>query len=166
MKRTPLSRVTQIPPGNTPLSRRTPLTARAGLTTLKALARGDKPQRPPRNTGPKVATRNLVIERAGGCCERCGQAIGGQFSIHHRLPRGMGGTSDPAANSPANLVLLCGSATTGCHASVERFRQAAVTTGWIVPRGTDPAKTPLKTPGGWVLLAHDGTKTATGRPND
>lgn len=153
--------------GNKPL-RRTPLAASKPLTTARELAQGQKKPRPPRNTGPSVATRKLVWERAGGCCERCGKTIGtGQYSQHHRLPRGMGGTKNPAANSPSNLVLLCGSATTpeGCHTSVEKFREAAVRTGWIVPRTADPAKVPVKFASGrWYLLNDDGTLTETVRP--
>ena len=81
----------------------------------------------------------------------------------------MGGTKDPKTNTPANLVLLCGSATTpgGCHTAVEKHRQAALWTGWIVPRTADPAHVPIKSPAGrWYLLNEDGTRTETVRPEE
>lgn len=154
----------------TPLGRKTALKTTKGLSTAKALKRGETPQaRPRRDTGPSPATRSKVIERASICCERCGKSLTGQpYSIHHRKPRGMGGTSDPGANSPANLLLLCGSATTpdGCHTAVERFRASAIKTGFIVPRTADPSGVPVKMPSGWWLLGHDGSKTPTTRPED
>ena len=49
-------------------------------------------------------------------CARCGKDVTYiQSSIQHRKARGMGGTNDPSINSPANLIVLCGSGTTGCH---------------------------------------------------
>lgn len=169
MKRSGLVRKATLTAKENKLARRTPLVAKQPLTTARDMARGTPKQRPPRNTGPATSTRKQVMARAGNCCERCGRAITGDYSIHHRKPRGMGGTKDPAANSPSNLVLLCGSATTpdGCHTSVEKFRQAAITTGWIVTRTADPAKVPIKSPSGrWYLLNGDGTVTETVRPED
>ena len=80
----------------------------------------------------------------------------------------MGGTTDPAANSPSNLVLLCGSATTpgGCHTAVEKFRDSAVSTGWIVPRPVNPATVPIKRHNGWFILNADYTMTRTVRPEE
>ena len=84
-------------------------------------------------TGPDLATRQAVIDRAGRKCERCGQP-GEQ--IHHRKPRGMGGTSDPAINAFPNLVLVC----VTCHDEIERNRQMAYESGWLVHRWQDPAE--------------------------
>jgi 5-methylcytosine-specific restriction protein A len=109
------------------------------------------------------------MERAGNRCEHCGKPITGEHSIHHRLPRGMGGSKNPALNQPSNLVLLCGSATTpgGCHTHIEKFRRVAIATGWIVPRTADPARAPIKFPTGhWYLLADDGTLIPTLRPEE
>jgi 5-methylcytosine-specific restriction protein A len=138
------------------------------MSEVRSLKRGQPTKRAPRNTGPTTAVRKGVVERAHGVCERCGQAIRGDYSIHHRKPRGMGGTTDPAANSPSNLVLLCGSATTpgGCHTSVEKFRDAAVATGWIVPRSGNPATVPIKRHNGWFILNADYTMTRTVRPEE
>lgn len=166
MKRSQPVRKTPLTSQGSPLTRRAPLAVRAPLTTAKDVLRGTVKARPPRNTGPTPAVRRLVAERAGGCCERCGQPITGEYSIHHRKPRGMGGTKDTAINSAANLLLLCGSATTagGCHTAVEKFRQSAMTTGLIVARTADPAKVPVKRHNGWAYLGHDGTLTPTTRP--
>lgn len=90
-------------------------------------------------TGPSPTVRRLVVERDGGCL-RCG---GEATNIHHRRPRGMGGTRDPAVNAPSNLVALCGSGTTGCHGWIESHRAQALADGWLVSRWGDPAKVPI-----------------------
>lgn len=169
MKRTGLGRRAPLEAKQNKLARRTPLVAKQPLTTARDVVQGTPKPRPPRNTGPTASTRKLVKTRARNCCERCGRPITGDYSIHHRKPRGMGGTKNASANLPSNLVLLCGSATTpgGCHTAVEKFRQAAITTGWIVTRTADPAKVPIKFPSGrWYLLNEDGTVTETVRPTD
>ncbi|MFJ5532450.1 HNH endonuclease [Streptomyces sp. NPDC093261] len=95
-------------------------------------------------SGPTAKVRELVWQRAEGRCERCFLPItGGDHSIHHRRPRGMGGSSDPATNSPANLLLLCGSGVTGCHGWVETHRELAYQTGLLVHRWQDPRDVPL-----------------------
>ncbi len=85
-------------------------------------------------TGPTAAVRRICWERAGGYCERCGYMLEthASYSLHHRRARGMGGTRRPETNLPANLVFLCGSATSGCHGQVERFRMQARRDGWLV----------------------------------
>lgn len=127
--------------------------SRAGLRVV-----GDKERvRPKRrsSTGPRAVVRLLVVSRADGCCELCGVPVAfidddGQvtplaaYSIHHRQPRGMGGTSDPAANSATNLLLLCGTGTTGCHGMVESQRALAVAHGWLVPKPLDPSSKPVR----------------------
>lgn len=90
-----------------------------------------------RNTGPTVATVQLVWERDRGACARCGLNVrkedrGTSWSLHHRRPRGMGGTRHIWVNLPANLAVLCGSGTTGCHGWVEGNRSTAVDAGWLV----------------------------------
>jgi len=100
--------------------------------------------------------REVIYERAGRACERCPRS-GGPFSIHHRRPRGMGGTKDPAAGGVPNGVLLCGSGTTGCHGEVEANRVQALADGWLVPQGTDPATVPIRHRTlGVVWLSEDG----------
>lgn len=115
-------------------------------------------RRPVRQTGPDAATRELVRWRDRDRCRRCGVAT---WQIHHRRPRGMGGTRDPLTNGPANLVLLCGSGTTGCHGWVESHRAEARAAGWLVSKWADPAATPIVHNGRTIYLDDRGTATVT-----
>lgn len=120
------------------LARRTPLTSRppAGTPTTP------RPRR--RDTGPDAATTSLLWDRAGGRCERCGRDLVGQpASRHHRQPRGMGGSTRGDVNALPNLLLLCGTGTTGCHGEVEANRAQSNTYGWLVPIGYQPAEVPV-----------------------
>lgn len=111
-------------------------------------------------TGPNRTTRDLIRKRAGDCCELCGLwAVAAQ--IHHRRPRGMGGTSDPAANRPSNLVLFCAM----CHQYVEAIERAsAYRYGWLVPQGKDPDRHAFLLWGDWVFLTDTGIYMAA--PDD
>lgn len=96
-------------------------------------------------------TRLLVYARAGQCCELCGvYAYGG--SLHHRRPRGMGGSKDPVTSSPANALLLCGSGTTGCHGQVEGNRADALERGLLLRQHQDPTTEPVDLLIGRVIL--------------
>lgn len=140
MKRSPM------PDRKTPMRR----------TQLRAVVDGERVKaKRPRATGPRAVERLVIVARAGGSCELCGVPVAfvdddGQvtplaaYSIHHRQPRGMGGTSDPAANSATNLLLLCGTGTTGCHGMVESQRALAVAHGWLVPKPLDPSSKPVR----------------------
>lgn len=89
-----------------------------------------------RRTGPSREVALSVVER-DGMCRRCRNSAGAQ--IHHRKPRGAGGSSDPRINSRANLVWLC----SGCHAEIESFRNEARDSGWLVRFSEDPETVPL-----------------------
>lgn len=105
-----------------------------------------------KKTGPDQDTVDMVLERANHCCERCGRARPEQ--IHHRKPRGAGGSRDPAINSPSNLLALCSQ----CHVEVESDRTKAYEQGWLVHRENDPAVVPVWLAfRGYSLLAVDGT---------
>lgn len=82
------------------------------------------------------SVEHLVFTRDEGCCAHCGTAITGDrgrdWSVHHRRPRGSGGSSLEWVNRAANLVLLCGSGTTGCHGWVESHRDDARDAGFLV----------------------------------
>lgn len=76
-------------------------------------------------------TRLFICERDGWLCCRCGTPRG--LQIHHRLPRRMGGTSEPMVSHPDNGVLLCHV----CHAWVERNRDQARSEGWLLDKVSD-----------------------------
>jgi hypothetical protein len=144
------------------LSRRAPL-ARGG--SLKKTS--TRPRRT--NTGPSTTTRADVWGRADGRCEVCAGPLAGVvgFSIHHRLPRRMGGSRRPELNSPANLVVVCGSGTTGCHGRIEANRERAYEDGLLLRADQAPTDVPVMLadphhPSQWprlVWLTDDGTYT-------
>jgi 5-methylcytosine-specific restriction protein A len=110
------------------------------------------------DTGPDRNTKTLVKERDDWTCVSCGNPITGLFSIQHRVARGQGGTSNPAINSPANLILLCGSATSpGCHLRAESRDSEMHARGFWLNHHEDPAAFPVAhSVHGWVLLLEDG----------
>lgn len=62
----------------------------------------------------------------------------GQYSTHHRQLLSRGGT-----HSPANLVTLTGSGTTGEHGWAHAHPDLATILGYIVPSWVDPATVPI-----------------------
>ncbi|MEW9530728.1 hypothetical protein [Microbispora sp. NPDC049125] len=124
------------------------------------------------------ALTHLLMVRSGGQCEiRSPDCLAPRgdltrltknlVSRHHRLARRMGGTTNPAINSLANLLLICGHGTVGCHGWVEHHAYGASETGLAYRLGylvrqpapgratadTDPARVPVLTPSGrWALL--------------
>ncbi len=153
----------------TELVRRTVLRAKAGLKSKSGIARR-KAQSAKRvkETGPSKLVVALVFDRDGGCCIRCGKAVapedrGERWSVQHRRARGNGGDLRPETNLPANLVILCGSATSagGCHQWAESQRAEARLSGLSMRWKQDPIRVPLNTwwgpvvlddKGGWTLL--------------
>jgi 5-methylcytosine-specific restriction protein A len=133
-----------------PLTRRSPLAAISGLRRTTQLARGSAKPRRQRDTGPTRAVRKMVRDRAQGQCEYCRQEPGTQW--HHRRPRALGGSSDPATNRPSNLVLLG-----RCHELLESQRAVALAKGWLVRQGDDPAAVPVEMGAAKVLLTDEGT---------
>lgn len=110
--------------------------------------------------------RSQVLDRDEFMCVRCGTYVGpfGDYSIHHRRPRGMGGTKRPETDLPANLLTLCGSGTTGCHGQVESDRLEAISDGYLVGQTIDPATIPVRTHRGMAYLDNDGMLTLTADP--
>jgi hypothetical protein len=98
------------------------------------------------------STVTAVHARSQGKCERCGTSDSLRWSLHHRKPRGMGGSRDPLINSPANILLLCGSGTEGCHGWVESNRNESYASGLLVHRNDDPAEFPVTLRYGEVYL--------------
>jgi hypothetical protein len=97
--------------------------------------------------------------RANYQCERCGQNIMNiPMSVHHRRPRAMGGTHRTDTNLPSNLMVLCGSGTTGCHGYLESNRTEAKDLGFIVPQWEAPNQVAVKLYlHSWSLLQDDGS---------
>jgi 5-methylcytosine-specific restriction protein A len=108
-----------------------------------------------RATGPNAATRQLVYERDGFSCCHCGDADG-PFQVHHRRPRGLGGSRREDTNSPSNLLLVCERS----HREIESKRDVSRAFGFLVRQGDDPATVPVRTVNGWVLLNADGSLQA------
>lgn len=108
------------------------------------------------------AAQEIVRARAAGRCECCSAPLTA-VEHHHRQPRGMGGTGEAAVHSPANLLALL----PACHVRWEARRAEAVERGLLVPRGQDPAATPVLRHGvGFVLLAVDGSYAEVARGRD
>lgn len=161
---------------NTPLQRKTPLKASKGLASRSVLVRHSPlrssaklsttaPKKRARSTGPSREVVDLVLVRDAGRCVRCNRFVGPErgvdFSLHHRLPRRSGGSKRAELNLPANLVTLCGSATTpgGCHTAVEADRTAAYAGGWLLHADQVPSSVPVESWWGWVLLDDEGRWT-------
>jgi hypothetical protein len=124
------------------------------------------------NTRPEILGRAgwehidlQLMVRSGGACEartpaclagRDGQLGGVRWSRHHRLPRGMGGTTDLDVHDLPRLLLVCGCGTTGCHGYIEHNRDESYRRGFLVPRGIAPADHPLILASGRVVRLADG----------
>lgn len=104
---------------------------------------------PSRAKGVSADTALTVATRDAWSCVCCGRNIAGlergrDWSVHHRIPRGMGGTRDERINAPANLLTVCGNGTEGCHGAIESLREAARDRGLILWRSQDPAAVPVE----------------------
>jgi hypothetical protein len=120
-----------------------------------------------RATGPSGKVRALVRARDHNRCAVCGRHAGETPNIHHRRNRGAGGSRNPELNLPSNLIVVCGSGTTGCHGKLteNRNRDRALAAGWIIS-----LHSPRQAAGvlvchavlGPVYLADDGTFTDAG----
>lgn len=102
------------------------------------------------------ASVELVKLRAKGACERCGTTTAARWSVHHRRPRGMGGTKRGNVHSVSNLLFLCGSGTEGCHGWVESNRAVAYESGLLLYQADNPLQVPVELRVGRVLLDDEG----------
>lgn len=95
--------------------------------------------------------RAVVFHRDNGLCVVCGMQAD---EWHHRYRRGMGGTSDPQINSPANGLALC----MHHHREAESLRRdVAGPYGLCVPNLPAAFLTPVRTWHGWALPTAGGT---------
>lgn len=152
LRRTALTRRTELRRGTSPMPRRRREIARRAKKTIARQ----------RNTGPSVAQRRAVADRANYCCELCGSSLytplvgwTAAHSFHHRRPRGMGGTAREDTNSPANILLTCGTGTTGCHGRVEAQRAWARARGYLVTQHADPTTVAVQLHTGRLVLLTD-----------
>ena len=106
-----------------------------------------------KSTRDLATTRPLIDARSDGYCDRCGQPLptldngSRHFELHHRQARTQGG-GDGAENGLATHPT--------CHAWIHSHPIEAKDSGWIVPRGQDPATTPVLIAGRWSLLDSTG----------
>ena len=97
--------------------------------------------------------RQVVYERSGRICERCGST--GPGSIHHRKNRSQMHKSKHWLVSV--LSYLCGNGTQGCHGLVTENPALAGEEGLWVRPWQDPAEIPVLYRGRWAYLREDGS---------
>jgi hypothetical protein len=122
-------------------------------------------KRPARPDGSfSRGTVQAIWDRDKGRCAWCGTPITGErgvnWSVHHREPRGMGGTTSGYVGRPSNGVLLHGTGIDGCHGYIESNRDEADDKGFLVSRiGIErPRAVPIQhAVHGRVRLRDDGT---------
>jgi hypothetical protein len=122
-----------------------------------------QPRRPAKETGAfSDGTVVTICDRDQGRCAACGTPVVGTrgvtWAVHHRRPRGSGGTSEKYVARPSNGVLLH----TSCHERKESHRDEATTTGFLVSAIgiARPSDVPiLHAVHGWVRLDDDGGYT-------
>lgn len=103
------------------------------------------------------SAKKLAAARDNDKCMRC---AGPAVDVHHRKPRGMGGTSDPARNTGlANLVCLC----RPCHDYVHANPAWAYEAGWLVHGWNDPYDIGICQDGRMLFLDDDGGVTKAPR---
>jgi hypothetical protein len=85
------------------------------------------------SSGIRPKQREAVLRRDEGKCVACGAWLANvPASVHHRLPRGRGGT-----DRLSNLLSLCGSGVTLCHGVIESDRAQAYDDGFLLHTGTE-----------------------------
>lgn len=115
-------------------------------------------------SNPSRLTCQLVDLRDESRCVRCGRWLPGTpASRHHRKRRSQASRGE--VHSPANLILLCGTGTTGCHGWVHAHPAQAREHGWLLRSTDDPTRIPLLSDvHGWILLDDKGGWTPTEEP--
>lgn len=93
--------------------------------------------------------RAALRDRANDCCELCGLVFAN--NAHHRKNRSQSGQ-----DTLSNLLLLCGSGTTGCHGYVTEHPAVSYEHGWSVRSTAEPAQVPVFYRSEWVRLDNLG----------
>jgi 5-methylcytosine-specific restriction protein A len=102
-------------------------------------------------SGFPLKVRAVIIERAAGRCEVCGEAKPG-MQVHHRRPRGMGGSKRDCTNLASNGLYCC----PDDHAWIESHREWAYAQGLLLRQGQKPTAWPVQLHRGLVLLSDSG----------
>jgi hypothetical protein len=102
------------------------------------------------STGFSPQVRAIIRQRSDSWCEYCGKQRGTE--IHHRRPRGMGGTRRESSNTASNGLLLCGD----CHRWAESDRAEALLYGVLLLQIQNPLKSSVKYRGQYVYLDDRG----------
>lgn len=115
---------------------------------------------------PTTKTRILVARRDGYACMRCGRDLLNGYtdhSVHHRRLRSH---PWPGLHEPQNLILLCGTGTTGCHGWVHAHPERSRELGYMVSMSEDrPETVPVYSMRHkWILLDAEGGWTPTDDP--
>lgn len=99
-----------------------------------------------------------AMERDGPTCRRCGRWVEGQLgSLHHRKLKGRA-TPRHDYDRVENLVVLCGTGTTGCHGWCHAEPKTAHEAGWVCWSWENPAERPCRTLHNTLLmLLEDGS---------
>lgn len=105
---------------------------------------------------PTRLVKQLVDLRDQQSCVMCGVSLAVAYgSRHHRKRRSQASRTE--VHTPANLLLMCGSGSSGCHGWVHAHPAWAYEHGFLVHSWADPLTVPVKTfAHGWVLLDDSG----------
>lgn len=167
MRRSPM------PPGTKPLRRHKGLAPGGPIQRTPFKVKGAAEKRPVvvlkpiefrvrglSNPTPEVI--EIVVRRDRRRCVVCGNRVrdgerGVSWAVHHRRPRGKGGSRLPDTHRPQNLVVVCGrDNTTACHGRIHRNEgNEARVNGWLISNNAeqrDPLLVPLLYRGALVYL--------------
>lgn len=135
--------------------KRTEMSRSTGLTAGAAPKRKKAPK--PKVRAERTDAEQAAMDRDGPECQRCGVSLQDtSASKHHRKRR-----READADAVANIVLLCGSGTTGCHGWCHAHPNKARAEGWILWSGENPAGKPcLSARGRTGVEAEPGSYTA------
>jgi hypothetical protein len=102
----------------------------------------------------RTEAEQAAVDRDGPTCRRCHRnLVDIPASKHHRKKRRF-----LDADRVANIVILCGTGTTGCHGWCHSEPAAAHDAGWVCWSWETPAERPLHDLyGGVLMLLDDGT---------
>lgn len=123
-----------------------------------------------RLTGFSPLVRKQIKDRAGHedpytCCEGCGYwYVEAEIELHHRRPRGAGGSRREDTNLAANGICSCRK----CHAAAESDRTEAYARGWLISnhrKGITPQEVAVEMHDGTFLLDNEGNKYSIPNPN-